>query len=150
MSRRCLTELIQRPGDPRQAESGWAAARKGRKGEMHPGETAPTDAIEVTDGSFSLNVLKSRLPVLLDCWAPWCPPCLLMAPVIEELATRLAGTVKVATLNVDENPDTAARLGIQSIPTLLLFRDGEVVGVIIGAAVLEQIEAAVLRRLAVQ
>jgi thioredoxin len=114
---------------------------------MQPKGVGATEPIEVTDRSFTQDVLQSRLPVLLDCWAPWCPPCVLLAPVIEEMGMRLAGTVKVAKLNVDENPDTAARLGIQSIPTLLLFREGDVIGVIIGAAVGEQIEAAVLRRL---
>jgi thioredoxin len=114
---------------------------------MEPKGIGVAEPIEVTDASFTQDVLQSRLPVLLDCWAPWCPPCVLMAPVIEELATRLADTIKMAKLNVDEHPATAGRLGIQSIPTLLLFRDGDVIGEIIGAAGREQIEAAVLRRL---
>jgi thioredoxin len=114
---------------------------------MQPKGIGVTEPIEVTDRSFTQDVFQSPLPVVLDCWAPWCPPCVFMAPVIEELATRLAGTVKVAKLNVDAHPDTAARLGIQSIPTLLLFRDGQVIGALVGAAGREQIEAAVLRRL---
>jgi thioredoxin 2 len=114
---------------------------------MHPEGPATTDPIEVTDGSFAQEVLESPLPVLLDCWAPWCPPCVILAPVIEELATRLAGAVKVAKLNVDENPETPGRLGIRSIPTLLLFRDGQAIGELVGAAPRAGIEAAVLRRL---
>jgi thioredoxin len=103
--------------------------------------------VEMTDANFAQEVLQSPVPVLLDCWAPWCGPCRMMAPVIDELATSLAGTVKVAKLNVDENPDTAGRLGIRSIPTLLLFRDGKIIGETVGAAPRAQIEQAVLRRL---
>jgi thioredoxin 2 len=110
-------------------------------------ESASVAPVEVTDTSFEQEVLTSSLPVLLDCWAPWCGPCRMMAPVIDELAVSLAGTVKVAKLNVDENPETAGRLSIRSIPTLLLFRDGKVIGETVGAAPRAQIEQAVLRRL---
>jgi thioredoxin 2 len=114
---------------------------------MQPKGIGVTEPIEVMDGSFAREVLQSPLPVLLDCWAPWCPPCVIMAPVIEELARSLAGTVKVAKLNLDGNPKTAGRLGIRSIPTLLLFRNGQVIGEIVGAAPRAGIETAVLRRL---
>jgi thioredoxin 1 len=114
---------------------------------MHSDETASAEPIAVTDASFPQEILESPLPVLLDIWAPWCFPCLLMAPVIEELAASLAGIVKVAKLNVAENPETAGRLGIQSIPTLLLFQDGQAIGEMIGAAPRAEIETAVLRRL---
>ncbi len=109
--------------------------------------TAITGPTQVTDASFADEVLQSPLPVLLDCWAPWCGPCRMMAPVIDELATEFAGTVKVAKLNVDENPEAAARLGIRSIPTLLLFRSGEILEEMIGAAPRAKIEATVLRRM---
>jgi thioredoxin 1 len=105
------------------------------------------EPIEVTDASFAQEVLQSRLPVLLDCWAPQGELGRGRRRVIEELAADLSGTVKVAKLNVDENPETAGRLGIRSIPTMMLFRDGQVIGEMVGAAPRAEIEAAVLRRL---
>ncbi len=114
---------------------------------MNPKESTVTEPIEVTDATFVHEVLESPLPVLLDCWAPWCGPCRMMAPTMDELATALAGEIKVAKLNVDENPEVTSRLGIQSIPTLLLFRNGQLLDKMIGAAPRSKIEAAVRRRL---
>ena len=87
----------------------------------------------VTDANFAATVERSPLPVLVDFWAAWCGPCRTIAPVIEQLAQELAGRVRVAKLNIDENPMTAARYNVQSIPTLLIFQNGEVKDRIIGA-----------------
>ena len=88
--------------------------------------------LAVTDASFAADVERSPLPVLVDAWAAWCGPCRMIAPVVEELASDLAGRLRVVKLNVDENPATAARFGLQSIPTLLLFRGGREVDRIVG------------------
>jgi thioredoxin 2 len=81
--------------------------------------------VVVTDETFEDEVEKSAIPVLLDCWAPWCGPCKMLAPTIEKLADELAGKIKVAKLDVDENPKTAIKLEIMSIPTLLVYKDGK-------------------------
>ncbi|HXF51581.1 MAG TPA: thioredoxin [Dehalococcoidia bacterium] len=87
---------------------------------------------EVTDQTFDRDVLQASEPVLVDFWAPWCGPCRMVAPIVEELADEYAGRVKFVKLNTDENPTTAARYGIRSIPTLLVFKNGQPVGQIIG------------------
>jgi len=89
--------------------------------------------IEVTDQNFEAEVIKSALPVLVDPWAPWCRPCLMVAPVIDKLAEKYNGKVKFCRLNVDENPQTAAKYRIMSIPTLMFFKNGKVVDTVIGA-----------------
>ena len=88
--------------------------------------------IQLTDDSFDAEVLKSPDPVLVDFWAPWCGPCRMLAPVVEELATEYSGKVRVGKLNTDDHPNAASRYRITAIPTLLLFKGGKVVEQITG------------------
>ena len=89
--------------------------------------------MDVTDGTFDDQVLGSPLPVLLDVWAPWCLPCRGMGPVLDGIASSFAGRVRVAKLNLDKNPETAVRLRIQGIPTLIVFKEGREISRMIGA-----------------
>ncbi|HIC85844.1 MAG TPA: thioredoxin [Desulfobacterales bacterium] len=91
------------------------------------------DVVEVTDQDFEQEILKSEIPALVDFWAAWCGPCKMVAPVVEELAKEYKGKIKIAKMNVDENRQTPAKFGIRNIPTLILFKNGEVVQTIIGA-----------------
>jgi thioredoxin 2 len=100
--------------------------------------------IDITDGTFSREILSQRGAALVDCWAPWCSPCRLVAPIIDELASKYAGGVKMAKLNVDENPMTASQYNIHSIPTLLLFKDGALVSTLVGLKTKEEIEKQLL------
>ena len=109
--------------------------------------TIKAEPVDVTDATFDAEVLKSSVPVLLDCWAPWCGPCQRMTPIMHELAADPAGQVKVAKLNVDQNPAVSGKLAIQSIPTILLFRGGQAIAQTMGAVPKEQLKAAVLARL---
>ena len=97
--------------------------------------------IHVTDANFEAEVLKSSDPVLVDYWADWCGPCKSIAPVLDEIASEYAGKVKVAKLNIDENPGTPPRYGIRGIPTLMLFKGGEVEATKVGAVSKSQLTA---------
>ena len=90
--------------------------------------------VTVTDANFEEEVLKSPVPVLLDFWAPWCPPCRMLSPVMDEIATEKTGIAKIAKVNVDENQELARRFKVQSIPLLLFFKNGEVADQQLGAA----------------
>jgi thioredoxin 1 len=89
--------------------------------------------LAVTDESFETDVLKSGKPVLVDFWAEWCGPCKLIAPTLEELATELSGDLTIAKMNVEESPTTPSRYGVRGIPTMMLFQDGQMTSMKIGA-----------------
>jgi thioredoxin 1 len=90
--------------------------------------------VKVDNNSFKADVLDSAEPVVVDFWAEWCGPCKMIAPSLEEIATEMNGKIKVAKLNIDENPELAAQYGVRSIPTLMLFKNGEVADMKVGAA----------------
>ena len=96
---------------------------------------------DVTDNNFQVEVLESDTPVLVDFWAPWCGPCRMVAPVVEEIAKERAGELKVVKLNIDENQNTAIAYDVMSIPTLILFNHGQVAKKVIGAYPKRKLEA---------
>ncbi|MBW1735627.1 MAG: thioredoxin TrxC [Deltaproteobacteria bacterium] len=100
----------------------------------------PAVPVDITDQTFNREVLSFSGPVLVDCWAPWCGPCTMVGPILVQLASEYAGRLKIAKLNVDENPATASRYGIQSIPTMLLFKNGNHVNTLVGALPRDEIE----------
>jgi thioredoxin 2 len=106
----------------------------GRCKTLLPVAGSPPDGrpLTVTDATFAAEVERSPLPVMVDMWAAWCGPCRMLEPVVEELAAEMAGRVRIAKLNVDENPATASRFGVRSIPTLLVLKDGREVDRLVG------------------
>ena len=118
------------------------AADQGRCGKCKAPLPRITVPVVVTDANFETVVLRSKIPVLLDCWADWCGPCHMLAPTIDALARDYAGRVLVGKLDVDANPATARRYDTRSIPTLLIFRDGELVNRLVGVQPRPAIEAA--------
>ncbi|MDP8214737.1 MAG: thioredoxin [Candidatus Euphemobacter frigidus] len=96
--------------------------------------------IKIDDANFDEQVIKSDLPVLVDIWAPWCAPCNMVAPIVEEIDGEYQGKLRVCKLNVDEGPATASRYGIRAIPTLLVFKNGQVVDQIVGVVPKESLE----------
>ncbi len=103
--------------------------------------------LELEDGTFEAEVLKSEKPVLVDFWAPWCGPCKAIAPVVEDLAKHYAGKIKFAKCNVDNNPVTPGKFGIKAIPTLIFFKNGNVVNQITGMVAKAKLEEALQKLL---
>ena len=125
-------------------------AKCGRCGERLTAATSggqDSKPVVVTDQTFEREVMQTKgRPVLVDCWAPWCGPCRMIAPVLDQLAAESQGRYRIVKLNVDENPQTASRFQIASIPTLLIFRDGQLIDRLIGVqpkqAIAERLQAA--------
>ena len=100
-----------------------------------------SEVLHINDADFETAVVQSDIPVLVDFWAPWCGPCRMVAPILDELTEEFAGRAKIAKVNVDENQQVPAQFGIRSIPTLILFKDGQVVATQVGALPKSQLVA---------
>ena len=108
----------------------------------------PMSTANVTDATFEDEVIKSSTPVVVDFWAEWCAPCKAISPALEEIATELTGQVKIAKVNVDENPDTPGKYGVRGMPTFLVVKDGEVVAQHLGAMPKTQLEEWIKKNIA--
>ncbi|MDA9913438.1 MAG: thioredoxin TrxA [Betaproteobacteria bacterium] len=97
--------------------------------------------INVTDSNFEQEVLSSEIPVLLDYWAEWCGPCKMIAPILNDIADEYSGKIKIAKLNIDENPGTPAKFGVRGIPTLMIFKSGSIEATKVGAMSKSQLSA---------
>jgi len=110
-------------------------------------ETFMSSEITLTEANFDTEVLQSKLPVLVDFWAEWCGPCRMLSPTIDELATEFSGKAKVGKVNVDQNQMIAERYGIRSIPTLILFKNGEIIEQIVGSQTKEVLKTKLTKAL---
>lgn len=108
---------------------------------------ASDKVVQLSDDAFEADVLQSSVPVLVDFWASWCAPCKAISPVVDELAEEYDGQIKVGKLNVDENPATPGQFGVRGIPTLILFKDGQVVDQVVGAVPKNQLEGLIKKAL---
>ena len=117
-----------------EARLATSEARCGRCGERLSASGQDSKPVTITDQTFEREVVQAKgRPVLVDCWAPWCGPCRMIGPILDQLAAESAGRYRIAKLNVDENPQTSARFKIASIPTMLIFKDGKLIDRLIGA-----------------
>ena len=117
-----------------EARLATSEARCGRCGERLSASHQDSKPVTITDQTFEREVVQAKgRPVLVDCWAPWCGPCRMIGPILDQLAAESAGRYRIAKLNVDENPQTSARFKIASIPTMLIFKDGQLIDRLIGA-----------------
>ena len=108
---------------------------------------ASDKVVQLSDDSFENDVIKSSVPVLVDFWASWCAPCKAISPVVDSLADEYDGKVKIGKLNVDENPATPGKFGVRGIPTLILFKDGQVLDQVVGAVPRNQLEGLIKKAL---